>query len=248
MRFGLAGFPGSGKTTLFNAMTGLNVPVGYGGEVRVGTVRVPDPRVDFLSRVISPKKTTYATINLRDVPGEYGAGAKVLSPGGLHVSDRRIVEALVERAHRIGAARHLPAVPLDDRIVGIQRHRRLDIAPAIHRLRLADDLFGFACVQCIRPSVANRQLFDRLCHICRCQYRARYYSVAAMFILEAFQAPRYRWVRIDEAVITTNMRLPLGLRPAPISHSCSIRDMASSSLCAARDSLHFSKRNRLNRR
>ena len=89
MRFGLAGFPGSGKTTLFNAMTGLNVPVGYGGEVRVGTVRVPDPRVDFLSRVIAPKKTTYATINLRDVPGEYGAGAKVLSPGSLHeIRDR----------------------------------------------------------------------------------------------------------------------------------------------------------------
>ena len=89
MRFGLAGFPGSGKTTLFNAMTGLNVPVGYGGEVRVGTVRVPDPRVDFLSRAISPKKTTYATINLRDVPGEYGAGAKVLSPGSLHeIRDR----------------------------------------------------------------------------------------------------------------------------------------------------------------
>ena len=89
MRFGLAGFPGSGKTTLFNAMTGLNVPVGYGGEVRVGTVRVPDPRVDFLSRAIAPKKTTYATINLRDVPGEYGAGAKVLSSRSLHeIRDR----------------------------------------------------------------------------------------------------------------------------------------------------------------
>ena len=73
MRFGLAGFAGSGKTTLFNAMTGLDVPVGYGGEIRVGTVRVPDPRLDFLSGIYSPKKTTYATINLRDVPGEHGA-------------------------------------------------------------------------------------------------------------------------------------------------------------------------------
>ncbi len=89
MRFGLCGFPGSGKTTLFNAMTGLNAPVGYGGEVRVGTVRVPDPRVDFLSRVYSPKKTTHATINLRDVPGEHGGVPQVLSPRSLQeIRDR----------------------------------------------------------------------------------------------------------------------------------------------------------------
>lgn len=89
MRFGLCGFPGSGKTTLFNAMTGLDAPVGYGGEVRVGTVRVPDPRVDFLSRVHSPKKTTHATINLRDVPGEHGGVPQVLSPRSLQeIRDR----------------------------------------------------------------------------------------------------------------------------------------------------------------
>lgn len=89
MRFGLAGFPGSGKTTLFNAMTGLDVPVGYGGEVRVGTVRVPDSRLEFLSRVISPKKTTHATINLRDVPGEHGGMPRVLSPRALQeIRDR----------------------------------------------------------------------------------------------------------------------------------------------------------------
>lgn len=89
MRFGLAGFPGSGKTTLFNAMTGLDVPVGYGGEVRVGTVRVPDSRLDFLSRVISPKKTTPATINLRDVPGEHGGTPRVLSSRALQeIRDR----------------------------------------------------------------------------------------------------------------------------------------------------------------
>ena len=89
MRFGLCGFPGSGKTTLFNAMTGLDTPVGYGGEVRVGTVRVPDPRVDFLSRVYAPKKTTHATINLRDVPGEHGGVPQVLSPRSLQeIRDR----------------------------------------------------------------------------------------------------------------------------------------------------------------
>ncbi len=89
MKFVLAGFAGSGKTTLFNAMTGLDVPVGYGGEVRVGTVRVPDPRVDLLSRAYSPKKTTHAAINLKDVPGEHGARSHVLSPGALQqIRDR----------------------------------------------------------------------------------------------------------------------------------------------------------------
>ena len=89
MKFVVAGFAGSGKTTLFNAMTGLDVPVGYGGEVRVGTVRVPDPRVDLLSAVYKPKKTVYATINLRDVPGDYGARSQVLSPAALQqIRDR----------------------------------------------------------------------------------------------------------------------------------------------------------------
>ena len=35
-------------------MTGLDVPIGYGGEVRLGTVRVPDERIDTLSGVSIP--------------------------------------------------------------------------------------------------------------------------------------------------------------------------------------------------
>ena len=83
MKIGLVGFAGSGKTTVFNTMTGLDAPVGYGGEVRLGTVRVPDERVDALSDTFSPKKTTHAEIAFCDIPGEYGAENTGLSPHGL---------------------------------------------------------------------------------------------------------------------------------------------------------------------
>lgn len=113
MRFVLAGFGGSGKTTIFNAMTGLNVPVGYGGEARVGTVRVPDPRVDALSSIYSPKKTSHATINLRDVPGEHGAAPQVLSPGALQqIRDRQAI-CLVLRDF-LNPALDAPPDPLAD--------------------------------------------------------------------------------------------------------------------------------------
>jgi GTP-binding protein YchF len=83
MKIGLVGFAGSGKTTVFNTMTGLDAPVGYGGEVRLGTVRVPDKRIDRLSDMFSPKKTTFAEMSFCDVPGEHGSDKKGLSPRGL---------------------------------------------------------------------------------------------------------------------------------------------------------------------
>jgi hypothetical protein len=60
-------------------MTGLAAPVGYGGEVRLGTVKVPDERIDALSRIFKPKKTTFAEIIFCDIPGEHGAEQKGLS-------------------------------------------------------------------------------------------------------------------------------------------------------------------------
>jgi GTP-binding protein YchF len=83
MKIGLVGFAGSGKTTVFNTMTGLDVPVGYGGEVRIGTVRVPDERIDRLKAIFKPRKTTYAEMSFCDVPGEHGAEKKGLSPKAL---------------------------------------------------------------------------------------------------------------------------------------------------------------------
>jgi len=83
MKIGLVGFAGSGKTSVFNTMTGQHAPTAFGGELRLGAVRVPDERIDALSRIFSPKKTTYAEMTFCDVPGEHGSDKKGLSTKAL---------------------------------------------------------------------------------------------------------------------------------------------------------------------
>jgi len=71
MKVGLIGHRGAGKTTVFNMLTGLNAQVGgYGGkeEVHLGVIKVPDVRIDRLSQIFKPKKTTYAEIRFTDFP------------------------------------------------------------------------------------------------------------------------------------------------------------------------------------
>ncbi len=75
MRAGLVGFARSGKTTLFNALTGLHKGGAAGrGQVNLGAIKVPDPRVDLLSGMFRPRKTTYAEMRFVDVPGPAGKG------------------------------------------------------------------------------------------------------------------------------------------------------------------------------
>ena len=81
MKMGIAGFPGSGKTTIFNALTGLHAEVGLGtsaaGKPNLGVIKVPDPRVDALSEIFSPKKTTYAEIAFVDFPDPPTEGGRL---------------------------------------------------------------------------------------------------------------------------------------------------------------------------
>jgi GTP-binding protein YchF len=98
VKIGLVGFAGSGKTTVFNTLTGLHVPVGFGGEVRLGTVKVPDERIAKLAAIFAPKKTTYAEIVFCDVPGEHGAEQQGLSRKALvQIRDQEVL-CLVLRA------------------------------------------------------------------------------------------------------------------------------------------------------
>jgi GTP-binding protein YchF len=88
MRLGIIGLPVAGKTTIFNALTGLQLPTGAmagGGriEVSTGMVDVPDPRLDQLSKLFNPRKTTYAKVTYADIGGlRAEAGAEGL-PGAL---------------------------------------------------------------------------------------------------------------------------------------------------------------------
>ncbi len=83
MKVVIAGFPRVGKTTVFQSLTGLADSTAARGAAARGIIRVPDSRVDELSKIYHPKKTTYATIDLVDVePPEAGSPDKaaVLSP------------------------------------------------------------------------------------------------------------------------------------------------------------------------
>ncbi|MEW5989338.1 MAG: GTPase, partial [Chloroflexota bacterium] len=63
MKLGIIGLPSAGKTTIFNALTQGNAPIGQSVagrfDVLTAVVDVPDQRVDVLSRLFKPKKTTY---------------------------------------------------------------------------------------------------------------------------------------------------------------------------------------------
>jgi len=75
MKIGLVGYPGSGKSTVFGALTGLDVATGYGaGKANLGAVKVPDARVDALAALYAPKKTTYAEITFSDLGAGKGDG------------------------------------------------------------------------------------------------------------------------------------------------------------------------------
>ncbi|MSP96646.1 MAG: redox-regulated ATPase YchF [Betaproteobacteria bacterium] len=63
MKVALVGLPQSGKTSLFKALTGTE-PSREKAGMTLGTVKVPDTRVDKLSGMYRPKKTTHAVIEL----------------------------------------------------------------------------------------------------------------------------------------------------------------------------------------
>lgn len=99
MKIGLIGLPSVGKTSLFNLLTGSDLEVtGFSKgkiEANLGIAKIPDGRIDFLAEMYSPKKTTYATIEVIDVPGLVRGSSTGKGVGNQFLDNIRKVDALI---------------------------------------------------------------------------------------------------------------------------------------------------------
>ncbi len=115
MKIGLVGFPASGKTTVFNALTGLSAGTGFGsarGKTNLGAVKVPDERIVALANLFHPKKTTFAEITFSDVAGGGAAQGKGLDDQTL--AAMREVDALCQVVRGFEGPASEPPRPVAD--------------------------------------------------------------------------------------------------------------------------------------
>jgi hypothetical protein len=111
MQLGIVGLARSGKTTVFNAVTGGTAKVGQytsKNQPNVGVVHVPDERVDKLAAIYRPKKTAYASIEYVDFPAGDDAFGKGRGPTGRFVNELARTDALIHvvRAFQDDAVPH----------------------------------------------------------------------------------------------------------------------------------------------
>ena len=99
MKLGIVGLPNVGKSTLFNAITNAgaesaNYPF-CTIDPNVGMVAVPDYRLDKLSEMYQPKKTTPAVIEFVDIAGLVKGASKGEGLGNKFLGNIRMTDAIV---------------------------------------------------------------------------------------------------------------------------------------------------------
>ena len=99
MKLGIVGLPNVGKSTLFNAITNAgaesaNYPF-CTIDPNVGMVAVPDSRLDWLSELYHPKKTTPAVIEFVDIAGLVKGASQGQGLGNKFLSNIRATDAIV---------------------------------------------------------------------------------------------------------------------------------------------------------
>ena len=97
---GMIGLPNVGKTTVFNALTGsgalaANYPFAT-VDPNTGIALVPDPRLLKLTEIFTSKKTTYSTLEVRDIAGLVEGASKGEGLGNQFLGHIREVDALLQ--------------------------------------------------------------------------------------------------------------------------------------------------------
>ena len=100
MKIGIVGLPNVGKSTMFNAITNAGAECANYPfctiEPNIGTVPVPDERLDELTKMYNPQKTTHAVIEFVDIAGLVKGASKGEGLGNKFLSHIREVDSIVE--------------------------------------------------------------------------------------------------------------------------------------------------------